>query len=411
MFCPNCGTKCNDDDLFCGECGTSLAEYREEETDSAAAVKEADEQFERIVEMPEKKPKGSKINFLLIGEILVMVAVLVGIYFSLDKKYSAETTALEYWKAKSDCEWSKVYDYYSFGNEKELSKQMYVNAHSQDNETIKYQSVTAKKNGGQKDSDSVTCGITYRESGSGKEEYETVSLVKGEKKFLFWNEWNVIPTDEVVDDWSLTVPENATVKLNGEEIKESKSSGREGMKKVTAPSLFQGQYQLEVSEEGMEPYRDIIQIDSNTLGERIELVPKEEEKEKLAEQFGKDLEKILTAAVSKEDFSKMKEIFSEEAMKRSFVKSSYEDLYRIMDTEGVVIRSFNIADVKLTLNNYYENKLTFDVSMKIKTTYKRFWSEQMETEEKENSGTVTYVKEEDGWKLQSLPISYYDLIY
>ena len=49
MFCPNCGTKCNDDDLFCGECGTSLAEYREEETDSAAAVKEADEQFERIV--------------------------------------------------------------------------------------------------------------------------------------------------------------------------------------------------------------------------------------------------------------------------------------------------------------------------------------------------------------------------
>ena len=183
------------------------------------------------------------------------------------------------------------------------------------------------------------------------------------------------------------------------------------MKKVTAPSLFQGQYQLEVSEEGMEPYRDIIQIDSNTLGESIELVPKEEEKEKLAEQFGKDLEKILTAAVSKEDFSKMKEIFSEEAMKRSFVKSSYEDLYRIMDTEGVVIQSFNIADVKLTLNNYYENKLTFDVSMKIKTTYKRFWSEQMETEEKENSGTVTYVKEEDGWKLQSLPISYYDLIY
>ena len=26
MFCPNCGTKNDDDALFCGECGTRLAE-------------------------------------------------------------------------------------------------------------------------------------------------------------------------------------------------------------------------------------------------------------------------------------------------------------------------------------------------------------------------------------------------
>ena len=45
MFCANCGAKCGDEDLFCGECGASLAEYREE-NDNAAVEKEADEQFE-----------------------------------------------------------------------------------------------------------------------------------------------------------------------------------------------------------------------------------------------------------------------------------------------------------------------------------------------------------------------------
>lgn len=410
MFCPNCGAKCNDTDLFCGECGTSLAEYREE-VDSAAVIKEAEEQFDKTVEMSVQKPKVSKMSLFLVAEVAVMIALVVGIYFSLDKKYSAETTALEYWKAKANCEWSKVYDYYSFEKEDMLSKQMYVNAHSQDDTLIKYQSVEAKLSGNPKDSDTVTYGIAYRETGSGNEEYETVSLIKGDKKFLFWNEWSVVPEDEVVDEWSVTVPENATVKLNGKEIEESKRSEQEGMKEVTVSGLFQGQYQLEVSEKGMESYRDIVMIDSGTFGESIKLVPTEEEKEKLAEQLGTDLEKILTSAVAKEDFSKMRELFSEEAMKRSFIKSSYEDLYQLVDTEGVVVQAFDISDIRLTSNNYYGNKVTFDVSMKIKATFKRFWSEQSETEEKECDETVTYVKEEGGWKLQNLPISYYDILY
>lgn len=410
MFCPNCGVKCNDTDLFCGECGTSLAEYREE-ADNAAVIKEADEQFDKTVEMPVQKPKVSKMSLILVAEAVIMAALLVSIYFSLDKKYSSETTALEYWKAKADCEWSKVYDYYSFEKEDMLSKQMYVNAHAQDDTSIKYQSVEAKRSGNPKGSDTVTYGITYRETGSGNEEYETVSLIKGDKKFLFWNEWSVVPEDEVVDEWSITVPENATVKLNDEEIKESKPSEQEGMKEVIVSGLFQGQYQLEVSEKGMESYRDIVMIDSGTFGESVKLVPTEEEKEKLAEQLGTDLEKILTSAVAKEDFTKMRELFSEEAMKRSFVKSSYEDFYKLMDTEGIVVQAFDISDIRMTSNNYYRNKATFDVSMKIKANFKRFWSEQSETEEKECNETVTYVKEGDGWRLQNIPISYYDILY
>ena len=29
MYCPNCGTKCGDEDLFCRKCGTSLAQYQD----------------------------------------------------------------------------------------------------------------------------------------------------------------------------------------------------------------------------------------------------------------------------------------------------------------------------------------------------------------------------------------------
>ena len=54
MFCPNCGSKVNDDDLFCGECGTPLAEYRED-VDVKADGPETEQKTEPGTE-PETEP-------------------------------------------------------------------------------------------------------------------------------------------------------------------------------------------------------------------------------------------------------------------------------------------------------------------------------------------------------------------
>lgn len=405
MFCPNCGTKCNDEDLFCGECGSSLAEYREEEQQNTILP-------EKAAEIPKKEIKISKMQLLLIGEVIIMAVLLIGIYFSLDKKYSAETTALEYWKAKANGEWNKVYDFYSFPKEEGLNRQMYVNAHMDDKQ-VKYHSAQVEKHMKKEDKESAYYVISYTTSKNARKEYEEVSLVKGERKFLFWNEWHIAPADEVVEKCKITVPENATVKLNGEKIKGKEKLDGNGMKEINIGDMFKGTYQLEVSEDGMKTYKDMLEIDSIMGEERVKLLPAEKEKEKLVKQFGEDLESILNAAISKKDFNAVKEVFSEDAQKRSYIKSSYEGLSKITNQEGTVIHSFELSNIKMSLSDYYgrKNEITFDVTMNVKSNCKKFWSEEVQTVEKEKREMITYVKEGKIWKLRNLPITYYDILY
>lgn len=405
MFCPNCGTKCNDEDLFCGECGSSLAEYREEEQQNTILP-------EKAAEIPKKEIKISKMQLLLIGEVIIMAVLLIGIYFSLDKKYSAETTALEYWKAKANGEWNKVYDFYSFPKEEGLNRQMYVNAHMDDKQ-VKYHSAQVEKYMKKEDKESAYYVISYTTSKNAGKEYEEVSLVKGERKFLFWNEWHIAPADEVVEKCKIIVPENATVKLNGEKIKGKEKLDGNGMKEINIGDMFKGTYQLEVSEDGMKTYKDMLEIDSIMGEERVKLLPAEKEKEKLVKQFGEDLESILNAAISKKNFNAVKEVFSEDAQKRSYIKSSYEGLSKITNQEGTVIHSFELSNIKMSLSDYYgrKNEITFDVTMNVKSNCKKFWSEEVQTVEKEKREMITYVKEGKIWKLRNLPITYYDILY
>ncbi len=405
MFCPNCGTECNDKDLFCGECGSSLAEYREEEQQNTVLS-------QKPAELPKKEIKISKMQLLLIGEVIIMAVLFIGIYFSLDKKYSAETTALEYWKAKANGEWNKVYDFYSFPKEEGLNRQLYVNAHMDDKET-KYQSIQVEKNLKKEEKDSAYYVISYTTSKNAAKKYAEVSLIKGERKFLFWNEWHVVPENEVAEKCKITVPEKAIVKLNGEKIRGKEKLDRNGMKEIDMGDMFRGTYQLEVSEDGMKTYKDMLEIDSFVGGKRIELIPEEKEKEKLVKQLGDDIESLLNAAIAKKDFNAVKELFSEDAQKRSYIKSAYEGLYRITDQEGTVIHSFDLSNIKMTMSDYYgrRNEMMLEVKMTVKSNCKKFWSEEIQTSEKEERGIITYVKEGKKWKLKNMPITYYDILY
>lgn len=40
LFCPNCGTKAEDDALFCSECGTNFSKYRQAQAQTQEPVPE-----------------------------------------------------------------------------------------------------------------------------------------------------------------------------------------------------------------------------------------------------------------------------------------------------------------------------------------------------------------------------------
>lgn len=97
--------------------------------------------------------------------------------------------------------------------------------------------------------------VEYIEKGADSKSAEYITMTKtGKKKYLFWDEWKVADTESWVSDVTYTIPENAVLQLNGEKVDDSAATEQDGWKSITIPYMFTGDYQMQVTEEGMKPY-------------------------------------------------------------------------------------------------------------------------------------------------------------
>ena len=183
-------------------------------------------------------------------------------------------------------EWGKAYDYCSFPDRDLLSRQMYVDANADNDEVLDYTSVKvtdaaeeAKESMGDLSSllgsdaseemddlnsdDTKYYVIEYRIKGEEDKSYSYLTVTKTkDKNFLFWDDWKVTSSDSWASDVQLSIPENAKLTLNGAEVDDSDATVEDGMKTITIPYLFTGEYQMSVTEEGMEDYNSMLQVGS-----------------------------------------------------------------------------------------------------------------------------------------------------
>lgn len=416
MYCPECGSKIeNDDDLFCGECGTSLKEYREESfideqekgdfSSTGATIPAKDMQA-----IPPVKQPVSKTKTILICEVIAAAVLLLGIFLSLNKLFSPETTALKYWRAVQGADWSSAYSYYSVPDNEMLSEQMYINAHANDTKKAVYKAEKISS-ATKTDNDTYTCTISYLPEGSTTKETDQVYLVRDGRKFLFWSNWKVVPSDSWAENFMIYVPEGASVKLNGETVSletAADSNADQNWLSTVIPYIFYGKYQLEVSAEGMETYCTELYIDEYSSNEYyISLVPSEETKEQLAQQYGTDLKAILENAAAGTDFSEISSYFSSSASKDSYVQSDYEDLSNLAENRRLL--SYDISDIRVTVDSFdaEDHEVQLYVQMQLTTTSTSYWSSEPRSDTDEISAYVSYIREDNGWKLQDIPLSYY----
>lgn len=434
MFCPECGTKNDDDALFCSECGTSLREYWEDSQTEKfedhnirqriyqGVVQQSPEQenyrqqgYEQDfadTAVPRPARHLSKTVVFAVVEGVLAVGLLAGAYVSLDKKFSPETAAGNYWKAMMAQEWSKAYDYCDFPENEFLTKQMYVNVNSKEKEKVDYHSFKVRSQDTVPDSDTRTLAVEYLVKGNGQKDYTYLTLARtGEKQFLFWDQWKVTSADSWCTDVSFKIPSDATLYLNGVEVKEKRvpSETDPNMSSVTIPYLFLGSYQIEVKAEGMKTYRKTAEIGKNGYYENyIELIPSEETLKSLVEQMGNDIKNIMEAALSGKDFSEVKKYFTEEAVKDGYVKSSYESFMEQITDEDTGIVSLQISDIQAAVQNINESSyLQMAASMEIDETYHSYWKDELESNKDTIEFYPYYQKETDGWKLMEFPLTYY----
>ena len=207
------------------------------------------------------------------------------------------------------------------------------------------------------------------------------------------------------------VPEGASVKLNGETISletAADSNADQNSLSTVIPYIFYGTYQLEVSAEGMETYCTELYIDEYSSTEYyISLVPSEETKEQLAQQYGTDLKAILENAAAGTDFSEISSYFSSSASKDSYVQSDYEYLSNLAENESLL--SYDISDIRVTVDSFdaEDHVVQLYVQMQLTTTSTSYWSSEPRSDTDEISAYVSYIREDNEWKLQDIPLSYY----
>lgn len=506
MYCPNCGTKNEEESLFCMECGTRLKEDSVPEqnlNETAVPIQPAGRTMpdsnmqmrqnninqnqnvsnNRLENNPGRQrdyrgnygnPGGpayqgppylgnngpqnlkktgypgmtmkkpvSRLAVIAGIEAVAAVALFVGAYKIMSNRFSPEKAAMDYWETKADREWSQAYDFCDFPNSDLLTKKMFVEANANNTEPLEYKSVNitdVKQLTGDavsklgdlasifgaesddyddymedledelEDQDLKVYCVEYIEKGADSKSAEYITMTKtGKKKYLFWDEWKVADTESWVSDVTYTIPENAVLQLNGEKVDDSAATEQDGWKSITIPYMFTGDYQMQVTEEGMKPYCENTVITSyGSEEERIDLMPTDETLQVLGEQAGEDIKFLVESALQGKPFKEVQDVFFSGALEDDYIKNCYENLTNKIKGNGsgkitgLVISNINTAlDASPT-----GTEIDLLGTAQRKETYINYWDE-IEEEDNEIYFVASYCKEGNEWKLMNLPVDEY----
>lgn len=392
MFCPECGSKNEDNAAFCENCGTALQDVR---MDTPLAT-------------PEKKrlslDKGEKVQLIaILAAIVAVIACILVFQF----QYGAKATAERYANAALSNNWSRLYDTLYIENDNEFqTKEAFVTAmtinHEEEAAGYTISSITK--------ADNSASGKVYFVTYSTADGSDTMQINLKRQGLL----WKVQTEDYTVEKFTISVPEGAKVTVDKIEVPESykEESSEAGQEVYSIAPVFGYTHYVEISGEELEDSSELVTgYDGETS--YVTASYKKEVVEKVSEQALEDLGTILSAAAANKKFSDVD------------VLQNIDDTYK----EGAIYEYEYIRDTNLTSGSYRtfvgydmsnleantrvekENgRNVLSVTLKGNYAYQYkyqsyYSSEETQTENGTCSQTMRYMKDGDDWKLYSLDIN------
>lgn len=331
MFCPECGSKNDDDAVFCENCGTKL---------QSGAKPSAP-----LPVRKESEPL-SKMTKMLIIEAAVMVVCLIACFAVYKKTCSPEKVAEKYIVAKYSQNWGKVYD------------TLYIK--DKDDFTSKEAFATAQAMN--VDSEPVSIGIRSVNEMSGdfggkkrvsvdywSKDYNDRAEIELQKSGLTWK---VVADEYVNTHFAISVPKGAKVLVDKVKVSETMkpTDAVDEMDTYTMDKVFGARHYVEISGKDIEKTQALVSA-SDEGPVAVEAGYNEKIMERLAGQAAEDLKDILEGASANKRFSDM-DVF--EDIHKNYKEDAIDEYERLRDY------SFKHNDTDYTVKEYKLSQLEAD---------------------------------------------------
>lgn len=397
IICPACGTKNEDNAKFCERCGAQLERSKKCESSAEVIVDENDK-----IHKPNKVSKVRKIIFLEI----ICIAVVVTLFFVIgNMKYGAEAIAERYFEAYSARDWNTMYSLLDLPEGTFMNESQFVELMEKE-DAINPSSYTIRDKRSSETNLMHEFEVKYSIPGENAETMDLTLVRNGKKECFFFDEWRVSSTGVVVKDYPISVPTGSRVTVDGIELTDP-SSSKAGMDSYSI-SAFDGTHELSVAMPWCAVYTaqfDTSEETSLTV-DMSDIAMTEDGEKALKAKAQQDLQKWYSAGISEADYSEVMDLFSKDAVDE--YKSEYSKLVVALKNapdSNYAVNGINFFNFDYELDsNIRENGKTVKVAYEYTTNYTYDNERHTTSFSTDALMTVSYVCENDTWKIQSLTI-------
>ena len=317
----------------------------------------------------------SKWLFLLIGEAVAAFIIFVVVITLFSGNGTADATAERYFISLVNGNYKNAFSCMDleeddFINNKELEFAMSsydfsrVDNYKLEKANVNYEYSNAYRNND--DELGKTCVILFRNKGDFYDSRFDINMVKSGKS----GKWYVSSGDLITENFGIVIPVGASLKIDEinvpdkyAKVQKDEYSGAEYLV-YTIPRIFRGQHYISVTRDGFQEYRNMYFVDGRDYHcDMTDQMLSRETMEKINALAVTNMQKIYQAALNKQGFETIADLFTSDPEKLGDIESEYNDLVSRMNSEDYWVSSLDIQEI--TAESDAENpssNLTFSCS-------------------------------------------------
>ena len=360
----------------------------------------------------------SKWLFLLIGEAVAAFIIFVVVITLFSGNGTADATAERYFISLVNGNYKNAFSCMDleeddFINNKELEFAMSsydfsrVDNYKLEKANVNYEYSNAYRNND--DELGKTCVILFRNKGDSYDSRFDINMVKSGKS----GKWYVSSGDLITENFGIVIPVGASLKIDEvtvpdkyAKVQKDEYSGAEYLV-YTIPRIFRGQHYISVIRDGFQEYRNMYFVDGRDYHcDMTDQMLSRETMEKINALAVTNMQIIYQAALNKQGFETIADLFTSDPENLWDIESEYNDLVSRMNSEDYWVSSLDIQEI--TAESDAENpssNLSFSCSG---NCHKKNYSGEIEdqTGEADCNMSFSFKLENENWVQTNLGCRY-----